>query len=275
VTIASGQIFTTTSGNLQIRLTQDVTVPQRLNGNNGSISASAEAVAIGTAGNITANSINTTLTTSGQVQVTNPAQFGGGTNSTISHIVTPNDLTGVENTLGGPLEQKALSAIDNTLQRGETRATAPQYSLNVTSNVPVGAATTSVQVTVTATATAVVYNQATALDLVRQLLYHEATQNLGSNYALVGGMSVNDPNVEQQNGSGLLVLNISASSNWIYKISAQQEDQWRQAIKGATPALAQSYLLLRPGVASAHITLPFNTDHLPSNTEQIIFVVVA
>ncbi|HLI71984.1 MAG TPA: hypothetical protein VKV19_19700, partial [Ktedonobacteraceae bacterium] len=55
--------------------------------------------------------------------------------------------------------------------------------------------------------------------------------------------------------------------------TSQQEEQWRQAIKGASLTLAQSYLSTRPGIMAVHIQLPFGTDHLPIDETQIVFVV--
>ncbi len=81
------------------------------------------------------------------------------------------------------------------------------------------------------------------------------------------------PTVEQQTSHDQLYLSISASGLWVYSITSQQEEQWRQAIKGASLTLAQSYLSTRPGIMAVHIQLPFGTDHLPIDETQIVFVI--
>ena len=72
----------------------------------------------------------------------------------------------------------------------------------------------------------------------------------------------------------MIYLSVSAHGLWVYHLTQQQVDAWRQSIKVATPQLAQAFLKAQPGVASAQIQLPFGTDHLPTSIDQISMVLV-
>lgn len=67
----------------------------------------------------------------------------------------------------------------------------------------------------------------------------------------------------------MLYLSVTVHGLWIYNITNQQVDTWRQEIKGLTPAQATVYLSSQPGVISVQIQLPFGTDHLPVSANQI------
>lgn len=271
VRVSAGFTFTA-SGGVQIRLEASVLVPPRANGIDGTINAPGQAVAPGQNGNIAANALDTPCC-GGGVIVSNPSAFSGGSDTNVTHLVAQNDLDGVARALTPDLRQKALQQITSQLQPGETQAGTPVYKASVTSDHPVGAVADQVTVTVTVSATALVYNTNTAADLVRKLLTNEATQSLGAGYQPRGELSIATPTVEQQGSDGRLYLSVSASGLWAYTVTEQIEEQWRLAIKGASVTLAQNYLTTRPGILSAHIQLPFGTDHLPSDETQITFIV--
>jgi hypothetical protein len=209
----------------------------------------------------------------GQVNVSNPAAFSGGSDGGVTHLVAQNDLDGVKNELQPGLRQQARQQLNGQLQPGEVQAGSPAYTVDVASDKPVGAVADQVTVTITVTASVLVYNTSVASDLARQLLSNEAAQSsaLGPNYQLRGTLNISTPTIEQQGSNGQLYLSVSASGLWAYRVSPQDEKVWRQAIKGATTTLAQSYLSTRPGIVDVHITLPFGTDHLPTDETQIVF----
>ena len=271
VSISAGFTFTA-SNSVQIRLAASVLVPPRSDGTDGTITAPAEAVNVGQNGNISANALNSPCC-GGQVIVSNPAAFSGGSDSGVTHLVAQNDLDGVKNALSSGLRQKALQQVTSKLQPGEVQAGTPSYTVSVTPDHPVGSVADQVTVTVTVTATALIYNSNAANDLARQLLNNEARQALGNSYQAQGTLTTTTPTIEQQGGNGQIYLSIGASGLWTYTVTAQIEEQWRQAIKGASLPLAQSYLATRPGISAIHISLPFGKDHLPTDETQIVFVV--
>jgi serine/threonine protein kinase len=268
--VSAGSTFTA-SGGVQIRLERSVMVPPRSNGIDGRVSGPAEAVVPGDNGNIPPGALNSPCCSS-FITVSNPNAFSGGSNASVTHLVTQGDLDGVKNELTPGLQRKALRQISGQLQPNEVQAGTPSYTVNVSSDHPVGAAATQVTVTVTVSATALVYNTRIASDLARQLLTNEASQSLGPNYQPHDNLSIATPTVEQQSSDGRLYLSIAASGLWAYTITARDEELWRQNIKGASVTLAQSYLSTRPGITAVRISLPFGTDHLPTDETQIVFV---
>lgn len=270
VRVSAGFSFTASDGVL-VQLDKTILVPARLNGNDGIKTATAHAVEIGQNGNIPSRGIN--MPCCGSIMVSNPAAFSGGSDTGVIHLVTQNDLNGVENTLLPGLRQQALQTINRQLHPDEIQAGTPAYAASVSSTPPIGSPASLVTVSVSVSASALVYNTRAASDLTRHILDSEAAQSLGSNYQLSSPLSIATPTVEQQGNDGQLYLSISASGLWAYTVTTRSEDLWRQAIKGATPTLAQNYLSTRPGILNAHIQLPFGFDHLPADETQIVFVI--
>lgn len=273
VTVSGGFTFIA-SNNVQVRLTDNITIPSRADGQNGTFDAPAEAVEPGQDGNIQAGALNSPCC-GGQVIVSNPAAFSGGRDGGVTHLVAQNDLNGVKNELAPGLRQQAAQQLNSQTQAGEAQAGSPAYTVSVASDRPVGSTATQVTVTVTVTATVLVYNTRVASDLARQLLTSEANNSpaLGAGYQLHGTLTISTPTIQQQGNNGQLYLSISASGLWSYAVTEQVEHLWRQNIKGASPTLAQSYLSTQPGITSVHIDLPFGADHLPTDETQIVFSV--
>lgn len=271
VNVSNGFTFAASSG-VQVRLTHSIIVPSRIGGKNGKVSAPAVAVAPGQTGNIMPGALNS-LCCGGLVVVSNPVAFSGGSDASVVHLVTQNDLDGVRNELAPALQQKALQQIDRQLVSNEVRAGTPDYHISVSADHPVGSEATQVDVSVIVNATALVYNPQVASSLARQLLNSEAIQTIGTGYQPRGGLHIAPATVEQQGNDGRLYLSIAASGLWAYNVTPLMEQQWRQAIKGATVPLAQSYLTTRPGITAASIVLPFGMDHLPTDDAQLVFVV--
>jgi serine/threonine protein kinase len=271
VNITDGFTFTASNG-VQIRLDQKVIVPPHDNGNDNSVSAQATAISAGQNGNIAAEALNTPCC-GGLVVVSNPQPFSGGTDGGVTHLVAQSDLDSVKNALLPGLQQKAQQQILSQIQSNEVQAGTPTYSIHLTSDHQVGDQATQVNVTVTVTAAALLYNARVARDLASQLLSKEAAQSLGSGYQPASDLSIATPVVEQQGTNGQLYLSINASGVWSYHLNTQTEEQWRQTIKGTSLTLAQTYLTTRAGIIAVHIQLPFGTSNLPTDENQIIFIV--
>ncbi len=263
--------FTSSTG-VQVRIENDVIIPARSNGIDGTANDTAIAVLTGAAGNLQAHAIQS-VAFSGHVTISNPVAFSGGSDNVVNHTVTQSDLDGVKNALTPGLEQKVQSRLNSLLETDEIQAGTPVYNTATTSNPAVGAQAKQATVTVTMTATALVYNSRTARDLAQQLLQRQATQNLGATYQSRGNLNVANPTIQQQTTNGQLYLNVSASGLWSYTITSQIEEQWRQVIKGGTLTLAQNYLSTRPGITTARIQLPFNSTTLPGDETQIAFII--
>ena len=272
VFVTQGIIFTTDSG-IQITVTQSVDVPARHDGQDGTATASAQAVQPGTSGNIAPNTLNTSCC-NGQVTVSNSEAFTGGVDPQAVHVITQADLDGVKNALSKQLQQQALQQLQNQMVAGEVTVNQPAYTTNVSSDNPVGTQTDQVRIQVNVQATALVYNIETAHRVAEQLLTKQASQTLKNNYRLKGSPTFPDPAGIQQAQDNVIYLSVAVRGLWIYNFTNQQISTWLQSIKGATPTSASTYLTKQQGVSSVQIQLPFGADHLPISADQIQIVFV-
>ena len=272
IPVQEGTQFTTATG-IQVMLTQSVTIPPRSNGTDGTIFASAVASVPGAAGNIAANALNASCCND-QVTVSNPQPFSGGVDPHVVHIVAQADLDGVRNALSQGLQREALQKIQGQIATNEAAAASPAFTTQVLPNKAIGTPSELVNVLVNMTATETVYKPQTARQVAQQLLSKEAAQSVSNSYQLKNGLSVATPVITSQGKNGVIYLSVSAHGLWIYHLTQQQVDGWRQSIKGATPQLAQTFLKAQPGVAGVQIALPFGADHLPASIDQISMVLV-
>ncbi|GAC1386646.1 MAG: hypothetical protein NVSMB33_16180 [Ktedonobacteraceae bacterium] len=271
VSVPAGVTFTTTGG-VQIQTTQSVDVPPRQHGQNGIIPASASAVPAGTVGNIAAYSLSTKCC-SGLI-VTNINSFAGGVDAGVVHVVTQNDLNSASVALSTQLKQQALKQISQQLHPGDVMAEQPVYNITVSSASSVGAQTDAVAVHVSVSAQAIVYNRNDAGHVAAQLLSQQASQTLDNSYQLQGAPVMDASRVVQTTQNGTIYVSVSVHELWRYVFSAQQINQWKQTIHGATSVVAIAFLNEQPGVAAVQIHLPFGTDHLPNSIDQMKIVLV-
>ena len=272
VTVPAGSIFSARSG-VQVRLSQSVIVPRRVNGVNGTASGPGVAVQVGQSGNLAPGALNVTCC-GGSLSVSNPAAFSGGSDARAEHFVAQSDVDGVKNALLTELETQATQRLDGQLQPDESRAGQPVFTVLLSASPPVGSVSTQVSVSVSISADALAYNARLVSQLASQLLGAEAAQTVGATYRQRGNLTIAPPAVEQQGQAGQLYLSIAVSGLWSYNITSSMQEQWRQAIKGASTTLAQSYLSTRPGVSAVHIALPFGVSSIPADGRAIVFVIV-
>jgi hypothetical protein len=273
VVVANGMRFTTGTG-VQIQVIQTVTVRARKNQQDGQAFVPAVALVDGAAGNIPPGSLSVTCCGPG-VLVSDPVAFSGGVDGQTAKIVTQADLDGVRKALQGGLQQQALQQLQSQLGTNEALASAPTYAVTVTADRAVGGTADQIQVKVTVIARAAVYNRETAQQVAIQLSNLHGAQTFGSTYQLNGTPIVATPRVVQRGANGLLYLSVSVTTNWVYRLSPDQVSQWRQSIRGASPSLALAYLNAQPGVLSAQVHLPFGSDTLPNNVDDIEIVLVS
>jgi hypothetical protein len=272
ITVSAQTIFTTTTG-VQVRLSQDVSVPSRQNGQNGKNFGNAVAISEGIAGNIPAHTLDGTCCNNG-VSIKNPNPFAGGVDAQQVHIVAQADLDGVRNQLVPRLERQVLQNIQRQLASGETIVVAPIYSVSNSANNPVGAQSDHVQVTVNVSANAIAYNRATATHIAIQLLSKDALQTLGQKYQVQGTPVLIGNPAAHPGKNGVVFLSITVKGLWLYNLTPQDMSNWPQVIKGSTTQAALAFLNVQPGVKSVEVSLPFGTDHLPSSVSDIKIVLV-
>ncbi len=272
VTVSAQTIFTSKNG-VQVRLTQDVLVPSRQDGQNGRNAGDAVAVKQGGVGNISAHSLDGPCCANG-VALKNTGPFTGGSDAQQVTVVAQNDLDDVRNQLVAHLENQALQKIQQQLTTGETIAIAPTYTVKDSASEPVGARADHVNVTVNVTGNAIVYNRTTVTQLATQLLQKDAVQVLGSAYKVQGTPALVGNPVVHSGKNGIVFLSTTVKGFWVYQLTQDTMSGWPQAVKGSTTQAALAFLNGQPGVKSVEITLPFGTDHLPSSVNEIKIVLI-
>ena len=255
-----------------MQVTQTVQVPAAQDGQNGTVSAPAQAVNAGVAGNISAQALTTRCC--GGVHVGNPAAFTGGVDVQTFRVVTQADLNRASSSLVSTLQQRDSKQLQKLLKSSEVMVGQPTYTTTISASSPVGAQTDRVTVRASVLASVVIFDSAVARHVAAQLLNSEAAQTFGSQYQLQDVLATGMPQVVEQGQHGLVYLNVSAKGTWAYNLTSQQLAQWESAIKGATPAVAIAFLNTRNGVGGVQIQLPFGASNLPSSSDQIRMVVV-
>ncbi|HZU00158.1 MAG TPA: protein kinase [Ktedonobacteraceae bacterium] len=272
ITESAQTVFTSTTG-VQVRLSQDVVVPARQDGQNGKSAGDAVAVSDGVAGNIAAHTLDGTCCNNG-VSIRNSNPFSGGVDAQQVHVVAQADLDNVRNQLLSRLERQALQNMQHQLATDETFAIAPTYNVMSTATPPIGSQAEHVVVTVNVAGNAIVYNRSTATHIAAQLLNKDAAETLGQSYHMQGSPSLPDNPTCRSGKNGIVFLSITVKGLWLYNLTEQEMSNWPQAIKGSTTQAALAFLNGQPGVKSVEITLPFGSDHLPSAVSDIKIVLV-
>jgi serine/threonine protein kinase len=268
-TVAAGTVLTSTTG-VQVQLAANVLIPPGQDGHNGKAQAPAVALTPGAAGDVPANTLNGPCCSSnGNITVRNPAPFSGGVDAQNVPVVAQADLDGVRDTLAPSLQQKIAQQLRKQIGSNEVMAGQPAYNITVSASSPVGAQAAQVQVTVKVAGAATAYNRSIVEHTAMQLLSKQAAQTLDRAYHLQGAPVVTSAPTVQQGKGGILYLSVPVSGLWVYDLTQQQMAGWRQSIRGATPAVALAYLNAQPGVAGVEIHLPFGTDHLPTDINEI------
>ncbi|HCI79588.1 MAG TPA: hypothetical protein DHW02_07855, partial [Ktedonobacter sp.] len=241
-------VITSTTG-VSVQLTQAVQIPPRQAGQNGRASVLALSVNIGASGNIAAHTLDGMCCNNG-VASSNTDSFYGGTDPQNVAVVAQSDVDAVQNALVPKLQQQVMQKLKQQLHGDETIAGQPAFTINTTSDTPVGSPTKQIQVTVNVQGMASSYSRNVVNQMVTQLLDKEAlsSSTLGNGYQQQGTPTIAIASTDVHKGS-VVYLTVSAHSTWMYVFSSSQLDAWRQTIKGATPTAALAYLNAQQGVA--------------------------
>jgi serine/threonine protein kinase len=266
VQIAKGTVLNAHSG-LQVQLTQDVTVPAKQGKQLGDATASATVMEAGQTGNIVVNDVSGTCCTP-TLFAHNPAAFTGGSDPTTTQFVTQSDIDGAQSALTAKLEQELTRQLQQQIGSGESMVGTPQFHVNATTDPSVNTQSANVKVEVKVSASAILYKKDVAIQTAMVLLNSQAINQLGSSYHLQGKQSVTSFTA-QSSTNNTVYLNVSVSGIWTYSFTDAQIKQLRDPIRGATRDVALTYLQSQTGVGSVDIHLPFGTDHLPDNINNI------
>jgi hypothetical protein len=274
VTVAAGTILTGTSG-IQVVTDQDANIPAGNPPSYGQVSVSAHAINAGVSGNIPSYDINQACCAT-SVLVKNMQPFYGGQDERTYTTVTQKDIHSISTVLKTTLAQSITGALQGQLKPDEQLLKVPCTPI-VTSDHPIGAEATQVNVTVSETCSAIAYNSQELQTKATTFLIIQARHKTGAGYSLFGAVHVS---VKQASVSStphpLVFLSFSASGTWIYGISKPSQEQITHLIAGKTTQQAQELLSSLPGIEQASIRLSGFGDatRIPKTTGYIHVIVM-
>ncbi len=235
----------------------------------GFITVNAHAITLGSRGNIGARAYNGACCTTGVTAIN--GAFSGGQDAQNYTFVQQGDIQGAVNALQPALLGDAEAALKANIHSGEQVAGNTTCSPNTTSDHNAGDRVASVTVTVKVTCQTQVYDQKGTLALVTNLLTAKATNDYGTDYALVGNV-VTQAKV-QNVSNGIVNLLVSAKGIWAYQFTTARQLELKKLIAGRSSSDAITILKSQKGVADA--SLNPNSGTLPTNLDSIKFVIQA
>ncbi len=179
------------------------------------------------------------------------------------------DIQGAVNALQPSLLAQAEAALKANIHSSEQVAGSTTCSPSTTSDHNAGDRVASVTVTVKVTCQTQVYDQNGTLALVTNLLKAKATNDYGTDYALVGNV-VTQAKVQNVT-NGIVNLLVSAKGIWAYQFTTARQLDLKKLIAGRSASDAVTILKSQKGVADA--SLNPNSGTLPTNLDSIKFVI--
>jgi hypothetical protein len=240
-TVAGGTVFTGSDG-VQVATDQAVTIPAANPPYLGQATMTASTLRAGSAGNIRADDMNGTVSSS--VFVKNLAAFTRGRDARTYQAVAQQDIQNATSTLQATLVQAMPLAFP--VAPGES--VYPTYCMSTaTPDHHAGDEARTVTVQVAYTCQGSAYNS--------QELAHQATAAFtktrpAPRYHVIGSVQTKLINVSP--------VSVNIHGSWVYTFSAEYEQYLAQQIAGDTPAQARTYLLSTGVISQANVpsTLP-------------------
>ncbi|TMC20442.1 MAG: TIR domain-containing protein [Chloroflexi bacterium] len=167
----------------------DAQIPAAVPPMMGQITVPAQAINVGSDGNVAALAINQPCCSSNNtIFVRNLSAFTGGQDDLDYTFVKQSDIEGAASSLDQSLTPSARSSLQTQVHSNEALIASPQCAKKVSSNHNVGDRVDKVDVTVVITCTGEVYDKQALEKMTTNLLKQEATQKLSANYVLVDNM---------------------------------------------------------------------------------------
>jgi hypothetical protein len=267
-TVAAGTTFKKASGVVIVTNTMLV-IPAAVPGVSfGSGVVSAHATTVGTAGNLPAQAISGTCCTNQNfITVVNNTAFTGGQDPKDYKFVQQGDVDAVVNSLKQPLVQQAWSGVQKQMATGEQMMDGARCDVGSSTDQPVGDKGTNVPqatVTVAVKCSGTVYNRQQMLDLVKGQLQKKVDTNLGTGYALVGGMQTTMK--PQTPKDGMVSFIVDAKGVWAYQLTDAQKQALAKQIAGKSVKDATALLQGQKGINKVQFS---GGDVLPADPTQI------
>ncbi|GAC1652591.1 MAG: hypothetical protein NVS4B12_24080 [Ktedonobacteraceae bacterium] len=233
----------------------------------GSATVNAHAITLGSGGNIAAKAYDGSCCAPDIVAIN--GAFSGGQDSQNYTFVQQGDIQGAIAALQPSLLSQAQGALQPQIHSNEQIAGPTTCAPSVGSDHNAGDKAPNVTVTVKVTCQTEVYDQKGTLALVTNLLKAKATNDYGTDYALVGNV-VTQAKV-QSISNGIVNLLVSAKGIWAYQFTAARQLELKKLIAGKSASDAVTILKGQKGVADASIDPSSGT--LPTNLDDIKFVI--
>jgi hypothetical protein len=195
--------------------------------------------------------------------------FSGGQDPQNYTFVQTSDIQGAVNVLEPPLVTQAQNSLKSQIKSNEQVAGSTTCSPSIAQSQNPGDKASSVTVTVSVTCRAEVFDQKGTLALVSNLLKTKATNDFGANYGLVGNI-VTQAQVQGVN-KGVVSLLVSAKGVWAYSFTDARQLELKKLIAGKSVSDATTILKSQQGIAN--VSFDPNSGTLPSNTDDINFVI--
>jgi hypothetical protein len=220
VTVPAGTILTGTDG-VQIVTDQDATIPALDTTANpptvGQRAVSARAINPGARGNIPAFDISQPCC-SASIIAKNVTLFTGGQDKRNFQTVSEADIDTEATTLKTTLAASMHGALQGQLRQGEAMQPLP-CTPTLSADRHRGQEAVRVTVTVSETCSAVAYNQNDLAAKAAALLSHQARQQLGTGYNLVGTVQITITQATATPTPPTLI--IACQGTWVYTLSQQ------------------------------------------------------
>jgi hypothetical protein len=267
-TVAAGTIITGQDG---IRVATDtaVTIPSANPPSFGESSVPAHSVQTGTAGNIQAEHINTTLSTG--LYVKNLAAFSGGQDERDYLIVTKTDRDTAAATLKAKVAASMTAALHGQLMPGQALQPMLCTPATTADHAP-GEEATHLTVSVSATCTAIAYDMQQLHARAIQLLTSQAAQTFGTGYQLSGDAQVTVSKVTPT-ASGVAFA-FTCQGMFAYTLNGQAQQRIKTLIAGKPRLTALRLLLQEPGIHTASINGIADNQPLPDDQTHIHLLIV-
>jgi hypothetical protein len=267
VTVPAGTMITASNG-VQIITDQDVTIPALDTAANpptvGQRAVSAHAINPGGRGNIPAFDINQPCC-SASIIAKNVTPFTGGQDTRNFQTVARRDIDTTATTLKTTLAESMQGALQAQLRPGEALQTLP-CTPTLSADRHIGQESVSVKVTVSETCSAAAYNTDALVSKATDLVSHQARQQLGTGYSLIGTVQVTIAQATVTHTTATLIF--SCQGTWVYALSQQAQMQIKHLIAGKPRQEAIKLLVAMPGIETATVEgddqtkLPKNLDAL-------------
>ncbi len=258
-----GTILTGNDG-VQVITDADATIPAGNPPAYGQVTIPAHASNSGSAGNIQALDINTTVNA---VFVKNLSAFSGGQDERDFQTVTKTDIDNTASPLKATLAQSVQGALQGQLKNNEALVT-PSCTTTTTSDHQPGEEATSVKVTVSETCSAIAYNQTSLEAKVSDLLNRQAATKLGAGYSLLESPQIT---VTSATTAKQVMVSFTTVSTWVYGISSQQQRHIKAIIAGINTHRALQVLRSLPGIENASLEFSGFGDasRIPKNISNV------